>query len=242
MPRRIGRWIRNTLPKPTRLRLDEAIGIGLYRGFSDEHKAIFIHIPKTAGISLKRTLGVPEDVGHADYLAFHAASPEKCRSYFKFAFVRNPWDRLLSAYSFLQAGGIPKWDLFWRVQLMSGVTSFEEFVLERLENAVVNNALHFRPQYSFISDASGNVKMDFVGRFETIEADFAQVAERLGIDPSLERLNESEHASYQAAYTPAMSEVVARLYARDIELFGYRFDGERDSASSPAPSGLVHSP
>jgi hypothetical protein len=241
MPRRVGYWIRNTLPRQARLRLDEAVGKGLYRGFSDQHQAIFIHIPKTAGVSLKQALGVPEEIGHADYLAFRAASPAKCRSYFKFTFVRNPWDRLLSAYSFLQAGGIPRFDRFWRVQLMSGVTSFEEFVMDRLENAVAFQALHFRPQYSFLCDGAGRMKMDFVGRFETIEEDCEQLAARLGIALPLQRLNRSRHTAYQSAYTPAMRDLVARIYARDIELFGYRFDGEGTVTMRPVDDPVRHS-
>ncbi|MEN3976878.1 sulfotransferase family protein [Emcibacter sp. SYSU 3D8] len=217
-------WFRKFLPTATRLRLEEVFGAGLYRGFSDLHRAIFIHIPKTAGVSLKQSLGVREETGHADYRTFQMASPAKCRTYFKFAFVRNPWGRLLSAYSFLDAGGIPKWDLYWRDRLLMGVSSFEQFVLERLETPLVQDALHFRPQYSFLSDDSGAVMMDYIGRFETIDADFAHVCERLGIAVPLRHINRSAHSSYQDVYTPAMRDMVSRVYSRDIELFGYQFN------------------
>jgi chondroitin 4-sulfotransferase 11 len=217
-------WFRKILPTPTRLRLAELAGVGLYRGFPDSHRAIFIHIPKTAGVSLKRSLGILEGTGHADYQAFQMASPAKCRAYFKFTLVRNPWDRLLSAYSFLDAGGIPKWDRYWRERLLTGVANFEQFVMERLETPLVQEALHFRPQFSFLSDDTGRVMMDFVGHFETIDADFAYISARLGIALPLRHLNRSAHPPYHSAYTPAMRDAVSRVYARDIELFGYRFD------------------
>ncbi|MGE0668952.1 MAG: sulfotransferase family protein [Sphingomonadales bacterium] len=199
-------------------------GIGLYRGFPDAHAAIFIHIPKSAGVSVKRSLGI-SGLGHEDYLTFRSASPRKCRDYFKFAFVRNPWDRLLSAYSFLAAGGMPRFDTQLSARLMSGVTGFEHFVLDRLERPDVRDVLHFRPQFSFISDESGVPRMDFVGRLETIDADFAHICERLGLAAPLQRHNVSRHPDYRSAYTPEMHDVAARLYARDIELFGYSFDG-----------------
>lgn len=217
-------WLKDILPTAARLRMRDIAGIGLYRGFPDEHAAIFIHIPKSGGLSVKRSLGIAR-TGHADYVSFRAASPRKCREYFKFAFVRNPWDRLLSAYSFLKAGGIPRWDAGLNARLMDGVTGFEQFVLERLELPEVRNALHFQPQLRFISDESGMPKMDFVGRVETIEADFGFICTRLGISAPLQRLNQSSHPPYQSAYTPAMRDVAASVYARDIELFGYRFDG-----------------
>ena len=69
----------------------------------DKKKCIFFHIPKTAGISLVKALFGDLDWGHRDVKYYrNVFNKKKFDSYFKFTFVRNPYDRLFSAYSFLK--------------------------------------------------------------------------------------------------------------------------------------------
>lgn len=215
------RLLHRVVPERARVRLREWRGVGLYGKFADEHHAIFIHVPKTAGVSVRRALGIdhtPSSV-HATYLDYHRADPRKCREYFKFAFVRDPFDRVLSAYSFLAAGGMAKFDTQRRERVLHGIDGFEQFVHERLPQ--VMHELHFRPQHEFLCDPSGTVKVDFVGRVESMERDFGVVGARLGINGPLAVHNHSVHETSALSYTPAMRAIVDRLYARDISLFGY---------------------
>jgi len=80
----------------------------------DEYRCIYYHIPKTAGLSVCQGLFGHHGPGHIDArtyrLIFGRAHFEK---YFRFTFVRNPWDRLVSAYHFLQAGGLDREDRAW---------------------------------------------------------------------------------------------------------------------------------
>ena len=145
-------------------------------------------------------------------------------SYFKFAFVRNPWDRLLSAYRFMLAGGWHDGDRRWAARHLARHPSFEAFVLEGLTPEVVAG-LHFQPQIGFLADPfTRRVGVDFVGQFETLQQDFRIVADRLGIRAELPHRNRSRaDAGYRAAYTPAMVAAAAEVYARDVAAFGYDF-------------------
>jgi hypothetical protein len=66
--------------------------------------------------------------------------------------------------------------------------------------------------------------VDFVGRFEALERDFATVCRRIGIDPSLPHINRSTHRDFRDYYTPRTKAMVAEAYSADIERFGYEFD------------------
>ena len=88
-----------------RMRIADLRGRGVYRGYPDEHRCVFIHIPKAAGTSLTKTLFAAPS-RHLQYTEYERANPKKFKKYFKFTFVRNPYDRLFSAYSFLKKGGL----------------------------------------------------------------------------------------------------------------------------------------
>ena len=76
----------------------------------DNYRCIFIHVPKTGGMSVRKTLFTKSDLyPHLTIRDYQSLlSEQEVGSYYKFAFVRNPWDRLVSAYSFLRAGGLNK--------------------------------------------------------------------------------------------------------------------------------------
>src|SRR6185312_6788568 len=97
-----------------------------YRCF-DETRSIFVHIPKTGGVSLTNSLYGNRAGRHATLGTYQVVFPARAfYSYFKFAFVRNPWDRLYSAYRYLQAGAMGEaHDLAWIEKHLQGVRDFE---------------------------------------------------------------------------------------------------------------------
>jgi hypothetical protein len=157
------------------------------------------------------------------YFEYERANPRKFSEYFKFTFVRNPWDRLLSAYMFLKKGGLNEMDRAWAETHLAPFETFDQFVLEWVNEENVWSWVHFIPQHHFICDTQGVVKMDFVGRQESIREDFDVVKQRLSIDIELPVLNKTRARSHHGYYTEETREIVSRVYARDIELFDYYF-------------------
>lgn len=200
---------------------------------------LFVHIPKTGGASVEQLLreACPDarTVGrqrHARLRRILARHPELA-GYWSFGFVRNPWARMVSWYSMIDtwnhrwgpASGRPQegqWgstrdgNPLWRT--VADYAGFEEFVLrgtveiERLAMPQVDYLVH------------GDQRADFIGRTESLAADVALVAERLGL-PSLEvpHRNTTSHGSYRDYYSPASRDRVAEAYAADLEAFGYDF-------------------
>ena len=204
-----------------RMRLADFRGRGVYAGIPDAHRCIFIHIPKTAGSSVAESLfGVASR--HVPYTEFLRANPTKFRRYFKFAFVRNPWDRLVSTYFFLQGGGMNELDRDWSQNHLSEFDSFDKFVQRGLQRPDILSWVHFRPQVDFITSRDGKLMVDFVGRFERLADDFALVARRLGVNAGLRRTNAGAHAPFETVYSPETAAIVGKIYESDAAAFGYR--------------------
>ena len=199
----------------------------------DAHKAIFIHIPKTAGTSVGEALFPGVRSTHYRWEHYQSYSPERFENYFKFTFVRNPFDRVVSAYFYLQQGGkstMPNDRRFWDLHL-SPYKSFEDFVREGLHLSPVRRWGHFHPQAAFVASDDGTVQVDFVGRVENLTEDFQFVANKLMIDARLEHVNASQRKHYSEYYCPETVKIVRDLYAVDFDLFGYRDTPDMSIAS-----------
>ena len=191
-----------------------------------KHRCIFVHIPKCAGISICKTLFGNHGGYHLGIKQYQLAfQKEQFYSYFKFSFVRNPWDRLYSAYKFLASGGRGDIDRKWFVENLSKYTNFREFVLNWVSYENIYKYPHFVPQWKFLSDCHGRIEMDFIGRFETIETDFGIILDKLEIGNNLkhENKNQERNCSYRKEYDKEMIDVVNSVYRKDIELFNYSF-------------------
>lgn len=204
---------------------------------SDKYKCIFIHIPKNAGSSIEIAL----DMFRHDYQRPHLDAlfgrlgnrnmqhmtaielsrrqdllPEyKFRTYFKFAFVRNPWERVVSDY------------LSWSTNL--GRSPFDKFV----ENMYRSPHLQ-KTQYQYVYDRSGNCLVDFIGRHENLEKDWEFVSRYIGCRKCLPRYNKASEAKplklgylhYSKYYDEVISEIVRKKFKKDIEFFNYTFKKE----------------
>ena len=165
---------------------------------------------------------------HINKAHFLAGMGDKYHRYFKFTFVRNPWDRLVSCYTskIVQGGG--------GMQMKYGDISlqrdmeFKEFAeaVCRIPDEISNH--HFRSQHVTICDDGPRkaVFADFVGRFENLEKDFGFVAERIGLEPSLPQAGASRSRnsrSYRDFYDERLARMVGERYREDANLFGYSF-------------------
>jgi hypothetical protein len=189
---------------------------------SERHRFIFVHINKTGGTSIEKVFEPTADARdvrhkHASLADYRKEYPRAFREYFKFAFVRNPWDWLVSRYHWSR----DRQGLF--------DYGFDE-MLRRLDRGeplapdarwLATGALV--PQSRKLS-VRGRIGVDFVGRYERLQADFDTVCDRIGHPrATLPHVFASEHRHYTEYYDDATRAIVARVYADDVRAFGYRF-------------------
>ena len=213
-----------------------------YKPF-DDTKSIFVHIPKCAGVAVNRALFGNLAGGHAtlnEYLTVF--EPRHMESYFKFTIVRNPWDRLVSAFFFLKSGGFGQEDRTGFVKEFGNRIDFRRFVKSWVNKTNIWRWHHFRPQYHYMLEAHGKIHLDFVAFLENIDADFSYIAKHIGIDCALAESNKSQHISYMHYYDDETRNIVANAYAEDIKMLGYNFDSSSlDAQLLDRKNGKVYS-
>jgi hypothetical protein len=214
----------------------------------EEPKFIFIHIQKTGGVSISNLLRRYSPTTTPGRGLRHISARRALKQvenpddYFKFAFVRNPWDRLVSWYTMIDearkgvADGtaepmtrrlIKKNNLFKYV-LRCGPT-FDEFVKNCTEKQWMGNGYYSFTfnQLRYLTDKNGEVLVDYIGRFENLAQDISHVFDMLGLEASqleIPHENRSAHSHYSEMYTPETREIVRKRFRRDIEFFGYEFE------------------
>ena len=217
--------------------------------YSPRLRFLFIHVFKTGGSSVRealapqayrpaesswrrlRLLGLapPEPLAalapHATAADVHAVLPEKTfKRYFKFAFVRNPWDWHVSWYHYIRQN-----PSHYQHPEVSRMWDFEEYLTWRVEYDRLF-------QKDFVVDVQGRLLVDFLGRFEDLEQDFGKVCGRIGVRTGLLHRNRSKRRDYRWYYTDRTRELVEMFWAEDVELFGYRYE------TAAAPSGPAAAP
>lgn len=205
---------------------------------SDSHKFIFLRMRKVASTSMQailRPLCIPEPEGrfahlmsrarlewdyhryvfraHESILAARQRMPaERFEDYFKFAFVRNPWERLVSEYEFILTR--PEHGRYKRVK---GLAGFREFIHMQIPRSDAY-------QLNMLCDRSGRLLMDFVGKLENLDQDWQTACTRAGIPyQALPRKNVTERKPFKDYYDPESVKLVAKHWAREIELFEYTY-------------------
>ena len=183
-----------------------------------EKKCVFFHVPKTAGISISNSLFGDIKWGHRSVHFYKSHYGKKVfNSLYKFCFVRNPYDRLFSAYTFLKEGGINNQDLEFSNSHLQEFASFDEFVLKGLEKEEIMNWVHFKPQYTFVCDENDNIVMDFVGKMENLNADFNTVCKHLNIESELQNLNMS--SAKKNEFSEEVKAMIKLKYQKDFNFF-----------------------
>ena len=95
-----------------------------------------------------------------------------------------------------------------------------------------------RLQKDYVCDTEGNVMVSRIGRFETLDRDFREIADRLRLPVNLNRVNQSRRRAYHTYYSDLTRELVAARFAADIEAFGYRFE-DNQAADELHPASVA---
>lgn len=201
---------------------------------SHQHKCIFVHIPKCGGTSIEDLIWPGERTEADLWMGFTSSlsnryqtgalqhllaryiraevGNETFAAYFKFTIVRNPWDKALSQYAFMQRRD----DL----RAYIGMERDAEFkrYLELIEK---RTHVQWMPQYAFVHDDNGASLVDYIGRFEHFARDVDTVLQRIGIEGSLPHRKAAPHRPAVGDLDDEAIEMVAALYAEDIRIFGY---------------------
>tara|TARA_B110000444_G_scaffold260638_1_gene308413 strand:- start:1279 stop:2544 length:1266 start_codon:yes stop_codon:yes gene_type:complete len=188
-----------------------------------EKDHIYIHIPKTAGSSayIQNFSYHGHNSRNPNYIYYKDSNKRKL-SKFSYAFVRNPWDRLVSAFFYLKGGGNWLPDEEDYEKYLAKYSNFTDMLLNWDDDIL--NQCHIKEQYKWICDDEENIIVDFVGRFENLQEDFNVVCDKTGIPRNqLPHTNKTKHKSYTEYYDDETKQIVAEKYAKDIEYFGYKF-------------------
>jgi len=230
---------------------------------STKHKFVFFRVPKTASQSIdfavnKYYVKSPSDLfinaknpmrklaKHCSYYhlkniqAIRPARIPNIDDYYKFAFVRNPWDRLVSYF-------------FGRTDKLSGRTFLakeKEHKMKRFfNNWLTQENLKHRQwgptnwkgmrfgQYPILEmqqiqyatndmSTSGKIELDFIGRFETLQRDIKKISNDIGIEINLgeRHIGKRKRRHYSYFYNNSSIEIVSRRFCKDIEVFDYRYE------------------
>jgi len=211
---------------------------------------IFVRPPKIAGSSLCEALNLkgyrfprhlridPMTSGWVHFSHMHVpalikeklVSEEFNKSAFKFSFVRNPYDRLVSMFFYYKQWKLkkPSGEVVRRWE--AGIETFLDWCRHVDSGPIPPLSVHsithnekylqsgFNPQCYWFK----NVKLDFLGRFENIDEDFERLSWILGIPyVELPKIRTSRHKHYEEYYCPETREIVNRIYGEDFERFNY---------------------
>ena len=196
---------------------------------SDSHKFIFLAIPKIGSSTLKTLLTefgwkTPQSWDGSHMTPIQALRHPWMRiymwdEYFKFCFVRNPWDRYVASFLFLETSHINSGSPLYN--------SFEGYI-----NCGGYEGMH---QYEFLLDHVNKYTMDFVGKFETFNASIKTLFNQLKLLEPTKIPNQNSHQypgrkHYTEYYTEQwMIDTVAEREKLVIEKFGYKFGEDGDN-------------
>lgn len=209
---------------------------------SDKKEFVFIHVPKCAGISISNVLSiygrtdnktllskilyklkVPEVFIPHKAINKHVKAndlkgilPGKVwNNYFKFAFVRNPFDYQVSNYHYILRS--PSHPYHKEVKECK---CFKKFLYKQC-----NDFLTSKPNIlsRYVYDDSDNLMVDYLGRFENLNKDFDKICKILNIRYNLPHMNKSNRKSYHDYYDEESRLMIEEHHAKDLEIFGYKF-------------------
>lgn len=212
-----------------------------YNILLDNQKAIYFWIPKVACTSLKKVMAellnidASKWVHHTTFPSVKKKNIDQYEKYYKFGFVRNPYNRLTSCYrnkilsrnrddqNYINGVSIVLYQynsFFWEKKFWPEM-SFQDFVKSVLQINDRRANPHFRSQHTFLTDSDGEIILDYVGKMENLSKEFDKVMEKIWTEGmSLPHKNKTtKKKTWQDYYTKDLAKKVYQRYKRDFELW-----------------------
>ena len=192
-----------------------------------KEKFVFIHIPKCAGTSVARYLNIDdsyyslehEKINNVLYTPQHYTykilnKKINLKDYFTFSFVRNPYNRVISDFFWLQDIG--------KLDKTTDKKNFDEWFFKYYSVIDIDHKL---PQNNYICDIDGNILVDYVGRVESFNEDFNTILNFIKQpkpNSPLKKNNHSKTDEFKCMFlTSDVIDKINEIYNKDFKLFGY---------------------
>ncbi|BBM87489.1 sulfotransferase family 2 domain-containing protein [Candidatus Uabimicrobium amorphum] len=198
---------------------------------SHERKIIWFEVPKVASRSMKSAWGIlgPGREKNSGFVNLHKMPLEvasEYSNYFKFALIRNPWDKMVSNWFMFCKSNIPRRmqqieDLFG---MPPGNIDFPTF----LQHAIVHRNHHWEQCVNFLPiDNQNKLLLDLIGQLDDIETCISTMKHKFGIELQLPRENTTNHSHYSNYYDTESIDIVRTMFPRDIAVFNFTFQFHR---------------
>ena len=214
---------------------------------SIKHNFLFVHIAKTGGTSVRAALQPlrwrdpwyyaqlacsklshlsDHRIGskfprHSRIVAAREMLPEEFfQGLFKFAVVRNPWDLQVSSYHHIRRE---------RPHLIAHIEDFDQFIRWKLDPGrpyQYHLDTSIQSQLDYLIDLHGELLVDFIGHYESLEQDFGHICREIGIEGIKlphKRKAKGRKKDFRSYYSDSLAERVGEYFKRDIEGLGYRW-------------------
>ena len=196
-------------------------------------KFVFIHIPKNSGTSMTKELqktykntqllinverygvniGIDKMHLYYDVIDKFISKNILC-NYFKFCIIRNPYNKLYSAWNFIKK--------------RHGYNDVNDFIKYKLDEEFIygkeiipgDARVHYRPQFTFVYNDDDNIFVDFVIRYENLNEDILKMNEKYDLNVPLYE-NGNIKKSYINFLNKESITKINYLYKKDFELFNY---------------------
>lgn len=183
-----------------------------------KYNFIHIHITKNAGVSIEKLFNNPIGDHRTVKAYINQIGYERYKKYYSFAFIRNPWDKMVSNYEYDKKGGHDG----KRKKFGADKLSFKEWlkVLNKYPNKPPKTYMN---QYDWLTNHKNELDVDYIGRFENIDDDWKYICDKININMELPHYNKTKEKNYKSYYDDESYEIVKKYYIKDINYFNYEF-------------------
>ena len=180
---------------------------------------IFIHINKTGGTSIAKAIGLPAIRHLPVKRVIDLVGQQEFDEAFKFTAVRNPWDKVVSQYKYRVNTN--------QTEMKTNPISFKDWVAKtygQQDEYYLDKPKMFAAQSDWLKDYNNQFPNLQIIRFDSLNADFQEIAKQIGVKPKLRHLNASQKDVYTSYYDEKTKAIVEDWFKEDIERFSFEFD------------------